>query len=73
MILSGSQQYFDIVTLLVRRREALGLSQGQLAQKIGRCRKTLVQWEGGHVEPSGPNLCAWSAALGVSLAPVTDP
>ena len=42
----------EIITL----RKKLGLSQGQLAERIGAARETVNRWESGMHPPQGANL-----------------
>ena len=41
---------------IVALREALGLTQEQLAEKIGARRPTVSRWESGANKPTGANL-----------------
>ena len=48
-------------------REALGLSEAQVAERIGVRRRTVVQWESDMSEPRPSRLHLLSGVLGVSL------
>jgi transcriptional regulator with XRE-family HTH domain len=43
---------------IVRIRKALGLTQQDLAEKIGAFRESVSRWESGKNEPRGANLKA---------------
>ncbi len=60
--------YLRLTTLLVQRRDALGLTQEEAAPLIGVSRRTLQRWELGEVSPDGPTLFYWAACLGVEIA-----
>lgn len=49
--------------LLGTRREA-GLSQSELAERLGVDRSTVVRWELGQVEPKRRDVSAWALATG---------
>lgn len=48
---------------LRHRREALGLTQEQLAERIGVHVNSLNRWEAGEYRPGSVNLHAWEQAL----------
>ena len=48
-------------------REALGLSEAQVTERIGVRRRTVVQWESDMSEPRPSRLHLLSGVLGVSL------
>lgn len=52
---------------LTRRRKALGLSQEELAAKIGVSRQAVSKWETGDVVPDLNRLLALAEALNTSL------
>ena len=43
---------------IIKLRKKLGLSQGQLAERIGAARETVNRWESGAHPPQGANLKA---------------
>jgi transcriptional regulator with XRE-family HTH domain len=58
-------------------REAAGLKQGELAEKVGVRRITVNRTENGHTMPQAAHLRAWADALGVTVdalltAPTVD-
>lgn len=50
-----------------RAREAAGLSQAELAARIGRHEKTVRNWENGHATPAN-SIGRLEAVLGVDLS-----
>lgn len=60
--------YLALIRLLTRR-EALDISQQDLADHLGVGRRTLQRWEHGEAEPPAMRLFQWAARLGVGLAP----
>ncbi|MFB2530849.1 multiprotein-bridging factor 1 family protein [Paracoccus sp. p4-l81] len=48
-------------------REALGLTQKELSDRLGVRRKTLAEWEDDRAEPRANRLHMMSGVLGVSL------
>ncbi len=66
----GPRQYYNISTLLTRRRVALSLTQAEVAANIPCSRARVNKWEGGLERPGGEHLCSWAAVLGVELVPV---
>lgn len=52
---------------LARARERVGLSQGALAQRIGKGQTTISSWERGRTEPSRDEMLRIVEALGVNL------
>src|SRR5262245_10109440 len=46
-------------------REAAKLTQAELAKLAGTTQQAIAHWEGGHRDPSWPNVIALAAALGV--------
>lgn len=61
--------YLALAGLLVRRREALGLSQEDVAKELGVGRRSLQRWEAGDAEPPAKRMFQWAGLLGVSIAP----
>jgi len=61
--------YLALTTLLMRRREELGISQEALAALLGIGRRTLQRWESGEAEPPGMRMFQWAGVLGVRIAP----
>lgn len=52
-----------------RRRFAAGMTQGQLADRVGVARRTIVDWEGGRTTPQG----RFHARLAAALTPKPEP
>lgn len=48
---------------ITERRKAMGLTQQQVADKIGRSHVTVYKWETGDSEPKGKNLFALAQVL----------
>ncbi|MBR2257908.1 MAG: helix-turn-helix transcriptional regulator [Blautia sp.] len=55
-----------------KSREALNLSQEELAQLIGTSRRTVVAYESGKVTPHDKNLRNLASSLGVTTAYLTN-
>ena len=49
-------------------REAAGLSQPELGERLGRSTTTVYRWEKDRTEPSVKTLCKVAAALRVPVA-----
>lgn len=49
------------------RRLALGLTQGELAERLGVSRQTIISIEGGRYDPSLPLALKLAVALGQSV------
>lgn len=47
-------------------REAAGITQAELATRVGVIRDAVAKWEAGNREPSWSNIIAVAAALGVT-------
>lgn len=56
-----------IVPVLRRRRVALGLTQGDVARRVGKSQSTISDWESGVVEPTLTSLLFWVGALDMVL------
>lgn len=52
---------------IAARRQALGLTQAQLAEKVGVVRQTIDKWENGVRNPGVPALMKLATALGCSI------
>ena len=52
---------------IAARRQALGLTQAQLAEQIGVIQQTVDKWEHGVRNPGIPSLKKLAAALGCSI------
>ena len=48
-------------------RQAAGLTQGQLAEKVGCQQRDISRWENGHREPVASTLKKLALALGCSM------
>lgn len=54
-------------------RISAGLTQAQLAEKIGCRQKDVSYWETGHYRPSVSSLAALASALGVPMEQLITP
>lgn len=57
---------FEISNRIKTAREAAGLSQEKLAEKIGVSRNAVAKWENGNSMPQIDKLASLSLSLGVS-------
>ena len=66
--------YLALCRLLVRQREALDLTQVDVATRMGVSRRTLQRWERGEIEPPAMRLFQWTALVGaeITAAPTRD-
>jgi transcriptional regulator with XRE-family HTH domain len=55
--------YTLLVAELIARREALGLSQRNIAPAVNVGQPSIVHYESGHSVPSAPRLFLWADAL----------
>lgn len=62
----------DLGPTIARARAAAGLSQGQLADRIGTTQSAVSRWERGHDEPRLRTLFAIFAACGKRLTLEVD-
>jgi transcriptional regulator with XRE-family HTH domain len=53
-------------------RSAAGLSQAQLADRIGVAKVTISHWETGHRTPSMDSLTRTADALGIPIATIFE-
>lgn len=58
----------SVIALLIHAREEAGITQRQLAARIGSSRSHLNAWEACRNSPSIPLLAAWTDALGYDVA-----
>ena len=56
---------------LRRRRERLGISQRDLADRLGVDQSSVAKWETGDRKPSGPLLIELMDLLGLGLSDVS--
>jgi transcriptional regulator with XRE-family HTH domain len=59
--------YSTLIAALRARRQALGLSQTELEERLGLTRGHLGKYENGIRRPTGWNLSNWALALGCHL------
>lgn len=69
----GEAMYAEPAARLRRRREAAGLTQGELAARIGASRSTVVRWESGSRRPTARHAQALAGALGGMQADYVSP
>lgn len=55
----------EIGNIIYKRRKILGLSQEDLAEKIGVSRQTIYKWESNVVQPNSENINVLCDALGI--------
>lgn len=64
---------FSLATALIRARSNAGLTQEQLAERMGTKQEVVARWEGGKVLPSTRTLARFAKAtdtrLQISFAP----
>ena len=58
----------ELVAGLVRQRQRMGLSQAQLAEKIGTSQRTMSQLENLTHAPKLSTVVSWARAVGLRLA-----
>jgi transcriptional regulator with XRE-family HTH domain len=67
-----SPAYREMMLALRRIREAQGISQAELTERIGLCDQMIAKYEVGMKRVSGPALALWMQGLGVRFAPVNE-
>lgn len=63
----------EIANKLVKLRKQLGLSQEELAERIGVSRQAVSKWERSESSPDTDNLIALSRVYGISIDEMLDP
>jgi len=58
---------FAIAAALIRARAEAGLTQEQLAERMGTKQEVVARWEGGKVMPSTRTLARLAKATGTTL------
>jgi len=58
---------FTLAAALIRARAAAGLTQEQLAKRMGTKQEVVARWEGGKVMPSTRTLARLAKATGTTL------
>lgn len=56
------------MTIIKQLRKDMGMTQNQLAEKMGVERSAVAKWEAGAAQPSTAKLPALAEALGCSVA-----
>lgn len=56
-----------MINTIASERTRMGLSQSQLAEKLGKGRATIAKWESDPFSISGTNLCKLSNFFGCSI------
>lgn len=64
---------YDVADRLAHMRRRRGLSQGELARKLGLSRQAVSKWERGESSPDTENLVALADLYGVSLDELVRP
>jgi DNA-binding XRE family transcriptional regulator len=57
---------------VIAHREAKGLTQAGLADKVGISRSAMWQMENGQIQPSAPTAHAIAVALGVAFSEIAE-
>lgn len=57
----------EVITRLIAKRLDAGLSQQELADRLGYSYDTVHQWENGRIHPAFQSLLNWCQFLGVTL------
>lgn len=70
---SDKEQRETVGANITRAREALGLTQRELAIKVGVGRTQITNWEGGRFMPRSHNLRALAEALQQTVGWFYDP
>lgn len=60
-------QWLDFHSMLVDRREAQGLTQKQVAERLGISQPAVAQFEKSTYSPSITTIIAYATAIGVKL------
>lgn len=60
----------DIILTLRHRRVQLGITQQEIADTLGKSKKTVIRWEQRQNDPTLADLAAWSEAVGFKLAAI---
>ncbi len=63
----GDVPSWSIGDRLDKARRHIGLSQDELAERLGMSRRTIGSYEAGVRQPKRPILIAWAMATGVNL------
>ena len=64
---NGLEAEFTLATALIRARADAGLTQEQLAERMGTKQEVVARWEGGRVLPSTRTLARLAKATGTTL------
>lgn len=65
LVLPGFIPQWTLADRLRKAREAIGLSQAQLAEEVGVARRSVVNYEAGTTSPNRPIVLAWALACAV--------
>lgn len=66
----GSKQHKALISILISKREATGLTQTQLADALGRYQSFIARLESGHRRVDVIEFLELSRILGFEAAPV---
>lgn len=61
------EEEFSLAAALIRARADAGLTQEQLAERMGTKQEVVARWEGGRVMPSTRTLARLAKATGTTL------
>lgn len=68
---SAAGMYVRVRDTLIKARKRLGMTQADVAKKIGVTRQAVGAWESGASNPDFINFFGWAAAVGVEIAGIT--
>lgn len=68
--MSAAKGYVALLGALVAARRRQGMTQEQLANRLGVTRQTITQWEDCTTTPRLPHLFGWAKALGLTITAV---
>lgn len=66
----GSEQHKALISILISKREATGLTQAQLADALGRYQSFIARLESGHRRVDVIEFLELARILGFEAAPV---
>jgi transcriptional regulator with XRE-family HTH domain len=66
--MSAGGDFLSVMRLLVAARVAQGVTQLQIARRIGVSRQAIAAWENGVNVPAADKLFVWASFLGLRLS-----